>query len=170
MGQHYRIAVLFLLLGIVGCKRKAPSERAAAPAPSASVRLDSAPLDELAEGDEQAFGLAIPRAMRVKQRFPDAVFATGTLEAARLVGYVRERVVPGRLDASPAKTLFSRATLKKEPSTLLEIVVVPSAQGVELVVRDVTPPPVKGADTPAERMRAAGLTPTGELLNKDAVE
>jgi hypothetical protein len=145
-----------------------PPTPSAAPVPRAPV--DQALPGELAEGTEQAFGLPIPRRMRVSARFPDAVFAVGELPAERVANYVRARVLPGSIETGPAKTVFARATVKSAPQRTVRIEVVARAHLAELVVRDETRPPTEQGLSVEERWRRNGLSPDGKLLDPTHLE
>lgn len=112
------------------------------------------------------FGLRAPRELRVVRRFTDTASAVGSPSAERVANYVRDRVDAERIEIGPARTVFSNATLKSDPSgPRLRIEVVQHPSRSELVVRNVTPIPVEPNLTEAERWRKAGLSPTGEQLD-----
>lgn len=147
------------------------------PAPSASAEAprrraaDQVAPGELAEGTEQAFGLPIPRKMRVRLRFPDEIVATGEVPAEQVSNYVRQRVLAERVETGPAKTVFSRATLKRDPARFLRVEVISrGARGAELVVRDVTRPPPEPGLSDEERWRQKGFKPDGTPLDPTRLE
>ncbi|XXY47362.1 hypothetical protein WME91_45900 [Sorangium sp. So ce269] len=146
----------------------APPPPSDAPAPRPPV--DQALPGELAEGVEQAFGLPIPRRMKVRARFSDAVFAVGEIPAERVANYVRTRVLAGNVETGPAKTIFSRATVKSAPQRMIRIEVVSRAHVSELVVRDETRPPPERGLSVEERWRRNGLTPDGKVLDPTRLE
>ena len=164
------------LLALPGCREQVDDKPAPAPAarpaPSASARpVDQVDPGELAEGADNAFGLRIPRRMVVKARFPGAVFATGSVAPERVANYVRERVAAERVETGPAKTVFSRATLKSGASTGPMRIEVSHVGGVtQLLVRDETRTPAKPGLTEEERWKEIGLTPKGELINPKHAE
>lgn len=184
MGAHHRVtgarlprAALALVASAacaaLGCRGDADGPAQAA-RPSASS-VPAPPVDrtlpgELAEGSERAFGLPIPRRMRIRARFPDAVFAIGDVPPDRLSNYVRARVVAGNVETGPAKTVFARATLKDAPQRMLRIEVVTRAHLSELVVRDETRPPAEQGLTVEERWRRHGLTPDGKVIDPTRLE
>ncbi|WP_437649166.1 hypothetical protein [Sorangium sp. So ce362] len=143
-----------------------PPSEAAAPRPP----VDQALPGELAEGVEQAFGLPIPRRMKVRARFSDAVFAVGEIPAERVANYVRTRVLASNVETGPAKTIFSRATVKSAPHRMIRIEVVSRAHVSELVVRDETRPPAERGLSVEERWRRNGLTPDGKVLDPTRLE
>lgn len=171
MGQRRRIAFVALLFA-AGCKGGSDPSTEPAPAPVEGPRppVDKLEPGELAEGSEKAFGLAIPRAMLIEARFPDAVFAAGEIAPELVVNYVRKRVVSEGVEASPAKTVFPRATLKDAPASVVQIEVVARGRATSLVVRDVTRPPAKDGLSEEQRWKELGLTPQGEPLDPTTLE
>lgn len=177
MGQRRRItaalAVALALAAPSACKREAkPSP---SPAPSAAESAKAPPVDqllpgELAPGSDQAFGLPIPRRMRTVARFPDAVFAEGELSVEDVAGYVKKRVVAEGVEAGPAKTVFTRATLKDAPARVVRVEVIARGGVTALVVRDETRPPAKDALTEEQRWKELGLTPQGQPLDPTKLE
>ncbi|MEZ4302221.1 MAG: hypothetical protein R3B70_45255 [Polyangiaceae bacterium] len=158
-------APLFFCLSAVSCGGDPPppqpvaSAAPAAPAPIPSA-VDRVEPGEIAEGSERAFGFPIPRAMRVESRFPDTVRAAGHLPLDALANYVRARVVADRVETGPAKTVFSRATLKSSPAHMLRVEVIAYAGGGSaLVVRDVTRPPATTDVKPTDPWNAPGFDP-----------
>jgi len=145
-----------------------PPASAAAPAPKP---VDQVVPGELAEGVELAFGLPIPRRMGVKARFNDEVVASGDVAPEQLANYVRQRVLAESVETGPAKTVFTRATVKAAPQRMLRIEVVSRrARGTELVVRDVTRPPAEPGLTEEERWRRKGLKPDGSPIDPTRLE
>ncbi|WP_437309369.1 hypothetical protein [Sorangium sp. So ce388] len=167
------------LAACVACACAALACRSDAGAPAPPPPIDAStprpPVDqalpgELAEGVEQAFGLPIPRRMKVRARFSDAVFAVGEIPAERVANYVRTRVLAGNVETGPAKTIFSRATVKSAPQRMIRIEVVSRAHVSELVVRDETRPPPERGLSVEERWRRNGLTPDGKVLDPTRLE
>lgn len=141
-----------------GAPPPAPSERLTATA-TATTPVDHVDTHELPEGTEAAFGLPIPRAMSVEQRFPDAVRARGDLPLDAVANYVRARVVADRVETGPAKTVFSQVTLRASPNRMLRVEVVRLADRTELLVRDVTRPPASDAVKPTDPWDKPGFDP-----------
>jgi hypothetical protein len=161
-----------LVTSAAGCRAKREAPRDAAPAAQAppAPPIDRALPGEIAPGPEDAFGLPIPLRMKVRARFPDAVFASGRLAPEDVARYVRERVTPELADAGPAKTVFTRARLKSGGDKVLRIEVISRGAEAELVVRDETRPPAKAGLTEEERWRELGLTPQGAPLDPTQLE
>lgn len=100
----------------VGCADKGP-----APAPSSSIRAPVAP-DALAEGEieassEEAFGLMLPRGLRVTRREFNMVTAEGSLKPEDVSNYIRSRVKEGDTETGPGRTSFLRANVLKPATT-----------------------------------------------------
>lgn len=166
------------MINTLGCGKRS---RAVAPPPSASASAASVPpsalpIDhalpgELAEGDDRAFGLTLPRRMSVTGRFPDAVFAGGEVAPELVANYVRERVIAAQVDTGPTRTVFLRATTKSEPGRTLRIDVIARGAGVtDILVRDETQAPAAPGRTPEERWRQLGFAPDGTPLDLKHLE
>lgn len=162
-----RAALGLLLIMLMPACRDEPKPTAA-PAPSAAPAPppDQLRPGELAEGTLEAFGLKLPRIMKVDTQFPDAVFASGEATHKDVVAYIRERVLAEKVETIQTKTVFEGATLKTAPTKKLRIEVIAQARGVvKMVIRDETRPPAKPGLTEEERWREVGLTPQGELID-----
>jgi hypothetical protein len=145
-----------------GCGKRSPERGSVASAsPTRRVPVDQIIPGELAEGSEAAFGLPLPRGMRVKARFPDAVYSEGRLPFESLSNYVRERVKAERVDTAPTRTVFLAAVPAGEPQRRLRVEVGLRGGIAELVVRDQTPAPLEPGLSEAERWRRAGMSPDG---------
>ncbi len=169
-----RRASLFLLALASGACGQKGGEGAAPPPPAkaSSQAVDRPPLDttlpgELAEGTHKAFGLAVPRRMKVYGNFNSVVFASGFVPVEDVANYVRKRVTAERVETGPTKTVFLRATLnpiKGEPPRApvpLRIEVEVKAGETQLTVRDETAKPPEPGLTDEERWRKAGFKPDG---------
>jgi hypothetical protein len=177
MKRSFRAAAIALALALAtlgGCKRRPPPTLApleAAPTATASAPpADHALPNEIAEGAEKAFGLPIPRRMRVVSRFDDVVFASGDVAPELVVGYVRQRVLAGHVEAGPTTTVFTGATLRSDPTHTLRVDVISRNGDTDLTVRDETRPPVRGGLTEAERWKELGLSPNGAPLDPTHLE
>jgi hypothetical protein len=149
-----------------GCS---PDERSELLLPSEVVRgrpLDTTKPNEIAESEIFAFGLALPRGLRIKAQAKDATYAIGRLPFEALANYVRDRVTATRVDTGPAQTVFVDAIVKRDPKHVVQVEVRARRGRVELVVRDRTPKPADEGLTEAERWRRAGLTPDGRPIEK----
>lgn len=168
------IVAALAFAALAGCKRRPPptdAPREATPVATASAApADHALPNEIAEGKERAFGLPIPRQMRVISRFDDVVFASGDLAPELVANYVRQRVIAGHVETGPAKTVFTSATLRSDPTHTLRVDVTSRNGDTELTVRDETRPPAREGLTEAERWKALGLSPNGAPLDPTHLE
>src|SRR5262249_26919273 len=157
-----------VLTAASGChkQRAEPS-----PAAASSKPVDRALPDELAEGTESAFGLPVPRRMRVDARFPDAVFASGNVGPELVAKYIRERVEAARAEARGTNVIFAEArirapaTAENAPQRVVRIEITERAGRTELVVRDQTRPPSADGLSEEERWKRLGLRPDGRPLD-----
>lgn len=160
------IALGALIAGL-GCDSDGSVVGPGAPLPAAS---GAKPVDRLAPGElpagqSEAFGLVLPRALRLDARFPDGAHASGPVTPEALANYVRARVDVAHVEIGAARTVFPRARIKAgNPAKSYRIEVVPDGPRTRLVIRDVTPPPTVQGISEEERWRRAGMTPNGELL------
>ncbi len=167
------VVAALALATTAGCKQRPPPAPQQAPAPAASASsrpADHALRDEIAEGDEKAFGLPIPRQIRVVGRFDDVVFATGDVAPELVANYVRQRVIASHVETGPAKTVFTGVTLRIDPARTLRVDVISRNGYTDLTVRDETRPPAREGLTAAERWKAQGLTPNGTPLDPTHLE
>ena len=164
--------IAFAALPMGACRRPPPAEETGAPraAASAAAPVDRTAPGELAEGTEDAFGLKLPRYMRVTARFPNEIFAEGALAADRVTAYVKQRVEAKRVDRAGPKTVFSGATASGAPGKELRVEVLVRPGGTQLVVRDETRPVANDGLSPDDRMRAVGLKPDGTPIDQKHLE
>lgn len=166
--------VAALALTTSACRRRPPPEplvTTPALAASAPARpADHALPDEIAEGNEKAFGLPVPRQMRVIGRFDDVVFITGDVAPELVANYVRQRVAASNVETGPGKTVFTGVTLRGDAARTLRIDVISRNGDTDLTVRDETRPPAREGLTEAERWKALGLTPQGTPLDPTHLE
>jgi hypothetical protein len=175
MSRSFPAAAVVAALAIAtmgGCKRRPrPAPHEAPPVAAASARpADHALPDEIAEGSEKAFGLPIPRQMRVVGRFEDVIFASGDVAPELVANYVRQRVIAAHVETGPAKTVFTGVTLKIDPARTLRVDVISRNGDTDLTVRDETRPPARQGLTEAERWKELGLRPGGTPLDPTHLE
>jgi len=168
-------ALAIPLLAALGCRaRRGPEDEHAQPPgpPAAAVASIVVPVDralpgELAEGTDRAFGLLLPRVMKVRGSFDDVVFASGDVPVDQVANYVRQRVTADKVETGAAKTLFSRATVKGQPGLLIAIEVLSRSGLTEIHVRNVTPKPTKEGQDTEERWRDLGFKPDGTPVDPE---
>lgn len=156
----------------VSCSKPAPPPRDDGPPPapvaSRADRLD--PL-EVPEGERKAFGLTIPRGMKVIYQGSDEVQASGMIAPDRLANYVRKRVVVDGVELGAARTVFDRAKVVGDNSgRLVRVEVVTQPFGTMLVVKNLAPPKADPNATPEERWKKFGRDPSGNLLDPTSKE
>jgi hypothetical protein len=170
MGFRHRVAALLLFLfasgASAGCKDKHVAEVAPAEAKPPADRL--AP-GELPLGSDRAFGLKLPRASKVVQRFGGSVFVLSENSPEELANFVRIHVKGGNVVAGTGSTRFVDVVVPEETARHLTIEVQPARLGTgmrsSMSVEDVTPQPVDPNATTEDKWRKAGLTPDGHLLD-----
>lgn len=170
------LGALCLAGGLVSCTQRDPKGHGppAYEAPLDTKLIDDTGPGELAEGKDEAFGLRLPRRMRVERRYPDAVFVRGNVTGEQAANYVRARVVARSVDTGPSKTLFSDARVRApdggEGGRLLRLEVVSLVGSTELVVRDVTPPKVEPGLSEEDRWKKHGMSKDGKVLDPSKLE
>jgi hypothetical protein len=173
MNRSYPAAAVvaaLALAGASGCRRRPPPEPLVSTTPTLAASAPARPADhalpdEIAEGSEKAFGLPIPRQMRVVGRFDDVVFVTGDVAPELVANYVRQRVLSSHVETGPAKTVFTGVTLRSDAAHTLRVDVISRNGDTDLTVRDETRPPAREGLSEAERWKALGLTPQGTPLD-----
>jgi hypothetical protein len=174
---HPRLSTAALLtVALAGGCRKHAVESAQ---PSASSRPPPQPLDRLAPGElppgeEQLFGLQIPKGMVVQGRFKDTGLAYGHVDAENVANYVRTRVDVERVEIGAARTIFPAVRIKNgAPDRTYRVEVLRDGVGTRLIVQDLTPappPPKVEGLSDSERWKRAGFGPDGKPLNMKALE
>jgi hypothetical protein len=175
MNRSFPAAAVVAALALAttsGCRRRPPPEAREVAVTSATPArpADHALPDEIAEGKDLAFGLPIPRQMRVIGHFDDVVFATGDVRPELVANYVRQRVIAEHVETGPAKTVFTGVTLRAHPERTLRVDVISRNGDTDLTVRDETRPPAREGLSEAERWKAQGLTPKGAPLDPTHLE
>jgi hypothetical protein len=146
------------------------SAAAPAPPPADSVPVDRLAPDELVEGTAKAFGLKLPREMIVKAAFADVVYAQGPLALRPVVHYFRARLRDGGLREGEAAATFEHVHVPGSPGLELNVHIERSPGGVQLVMRDTSPPSLPALPDDDSRRRSVGLTPEGRLLDPTHLE
>ncbi len=160
------IVATLLAASVPACRDKPKQTVTSAPSAAPVAPADQLIPGELAEGTIDAFGLKLPRIMKLDTRFPDATFASGEASHKDVVNYIRSRVVAAKVETLQTKTMFEGVTLKAAPENKLHIeVIAVGADRSKIVVRDETRPPAKPGLTEEERWREVGMTPQGELID-----
>ena len=157
------IAPLALACRTEGAPQAAPSASAASP--------PAVPVDRLAPGTVDVFGFPVPRELEVVSRTRDAALLIGQASPDAVSRYVRAHVDVSHLEVAGSRTIFPKARIKKgAPDRVYRFVVAPEGARVKLAIEDITPPPVVGGLSDAERWRRAGFSPDGMPLDPKALE
>lgn len=171
------VAVALAAAGAAACRRPPPDEPAEAGPPTARrvVPRDHLAPGELAEGTDVAFGLTLPRGVERTLSFPDAVHAASRDVGVDPLGlYVAARVRGAEGRKSADGVVFDGVHAGADDAKTLRVEVRPGAVGsgvlATLLVRDVTTREDTSPRDPAARMRDAGLSPDGRLLDPRALE
>ena len=156
------------------CHGKSDLGAAGAPALAGSAAprpVDRLAPDELAAGNAEVWGFAVPREMQVEHRYQEVTHIIGSVKPDALANYVRDRVVVSHVEIGAARTIFPNAHIKGGASDrVYELDVIPEPGLTRLVIRDTTPAKVEPGLSDAERWRQAGLTPEGRPLDPKAFE
>ena len=167
---------------MAGCERSDPVlvGNASGPSkPKVAIPVDRLAPGELEPGDEIAFGLPIPKGMRVVRRFDDSTHAKGKVDHDELVAYLKRRLATSHLTYKPDKVVFPEVRLRNEPEngtaqgaqdTTLRVEVWADRDMTWLRVTDTTVPPLVEGLTEAERWRRAGMHPDGSPLDPDSLK
>lgn len=159
-----------MLLAVVCCEQRRPSD-ATPPPPAVAEPSSTAPLDRLAPGElaqsaQQVFGFPIPREMRLERAYPDAVHLVGEVEVAGIAEYVRKHADVGAPELIAQVLRFDRGRIRNQKDQrLYRFDISQRGRQVQLLISDVTPPPIQPGLTDEERWRLAGLKPDGTPLD-----
>ncbi len=169
-----KLALVVVLPALVACQKDdAVTVITPVTGPSASATpVDHLAPSELLEGDAKAFGLVLPRGVRVDNAFGDVVFASGQVSQGAAVKYVRNRVREGKVIqpefAAAQRTTFDHVRLPAMPDKQFVVYVEPVLGTVgttRIEVHDVTPAKAPNLPDEAARWAAAGLKPNGQPLD-----
>lgn len=174
---------LLLVVGLssltsLGCRRRDEGAWQTVDAPSpAAPSASAAPPDhlgkgELVEGREDAYGIKLPRDLRVLSAFPNEIVAAGAPGVDAVASYLKGRVREGTMRKDNGDVVFEHVHSPAKMDRDLLIRVQRGKQGgSELRVRDVTPvPPPPGLTDNESRLRAVGLDKNGKQLHPERQE
>lgn len=123
------------------------------------------------EGPEDAFGLAIPKKMKIQAAFPENVHAVGSVDAGELSNYVRKRVLVAHVEVADKRFIFPKVKIRGgDENKLYRIEVLDQGHETKLIVRDITPAPKVEGLTEPERWERAGMKPSGGLIDPNEME
>lgn len=119
----------------------------------------------LLEGEQVAFGFRAPRDLKRVAQFKDAAHFEGQVRLSELEDYVRERVVSRHVEVTPGRSVFPNVKIRGgDPERTYRFELVPKGVAMQLVIRDVTPPPPTQGLDEQERWKRAGVTRQGTRL------
>jgi hypothetical protein len=172
-----RRAALALCCGLAACEDESafvPADYGSAKPPTvySGQPLDRLARGELAPGKADAFGLLLPRRLRVEAEFPREVHASGRVPPEALANYIRKRVTVQHVELGAARTVFPQARINAGDSSRRYRIEVVAGRGgtTRLVVRDVTRAAAAQGLSQQERWRRAGIGPDGRPLNLKDLE
>lgn len=160
-------------IGMAACRSGRSDSGPAATAQSAThteTPPDHLADGELLEGDGRAFGLALPRGLRMEGTFTDVVFAAGPLPVHALVQFFKQRLTGGDLREGPDAATFAHVQVAQKPGRQLTVHIARTPRETRLDIRDETRPPPQNLPNEAARWRAVGLTPDGHLADPTHLE
>jgi hypothetical protein len=172
-----QLPTLWLTLSLgVGCGKSEPtSERALTPDPSQAApgpaTPDRLPPGELLEGEARAFGLPLPRQMKLEAITKRVAHARGEVSSAVLADYLRQRVLAQHVELAERKLVFPQVQLRGDPKrTMLRLELIDEGLTTHLIVENLMgPPPIEGL-TDEQHWKRAGMTPDGKLIDPQKLE
>lgn len=148
-----------------GEDRKGQTGATATTAPRAAPPADHLGPDELVEGTQQAFGIALPRVLQVKGAFADVVYASGQASVHAVTQYFRSRVQDGTLREGSHAATFEHVRAPGKPGVELLVRIMAEHDGANVEIRNSTPPVLPPLPDEAARWKQVGLTPHGRLAD-----
>jgi hypothetical protein len=141
-----------------------------APVASASAPIDHLAPDELVEGDKKAFGVTLPRDVKVDGAFADLVLASAHLPVHPLAKYFRARLTDGSMHEGEESASFEHVRVPGNTASEYGVRVYLSSGFTRIEMRDTTPKPVPDLPNDEARWKQAGLTPQGKILDPTHLE
>lgn len=144
-------------------ERPEPATRAAS-----EVTPDRLPKQQRPPETATAFGLSLPRGMRLTRQFDDAAYFIGRLELTTVVEHLKPHLDAQRVEVKPGYTAFENARLKGDTSEKrLRVGVSAEGPGTQVFVQNVTPPPAPRGVSEAEMWRRSGRNPDGTPMDQN---
>jgi hypothetical protein len=155
---------LFVMLLAASCGRH-PTRQVSADAGVQTQPVDRLLVSELARSKLLVFGFPIPQGMTVSRRFSDSVHMVGSVSPDALTAFVKAHAVTGPAELIGSRKVFSKVKIRGgDPSRLYDIEIDNSGSLQQLIVSDITPPPLEPGLSVEERWRRAGYKPDGTPL------
>ncbi|MEY2934209.1 MAG: hypothetical protein RL033_4958 [Pseudomonadota bacterium] len=146
---------------LCACQSKSSlsSNEGATPAEVAPDRL--APQERPTEA-ATAFGLSLPKGMRLTNQSHNSAYFLGQLDLATVVEHLKPHLEAQRVESHPGHTAFEQAKVVNDSSgRLLRVDISAEGLGTLVFVQDVTPPPAPRGVSESEMWRRAGRNPDG---------
>jgi len=158
-------ALLVLTICSAGCSRPDDAPKAAArpsaPEPKTPDRL---PPGQLLEGEQSAFGLPVPRNMKLERKSKRIAHVRGRVSLQELGDYLRARVLVQHVEMSEQKLVFPKVQLRSDASAPpLRLELIDEGVTTHLIVQNLFAPPAMPGLTDEQRWERAGRTPGGAL-------
>jgi hypothetical protein len=154
------------VLLLVGCSHPKPQNIVANDAGAVQVPLDRLLPGELAKSGLLVFGFPIPLGMHIRRRFPDSVHIKGSVPLSDLVKHVESHVVAGPPELRAQGRIYKNSRIRGgDPSRIYTVEVDELRGESQLVISDVTPPPVAPGLSEQERWRRAGYNQDGTPID-----
>jgi hypothetical protein len=167
-----RLALAATLALAAGCGKSsgdaAATSGSAAVPPSVSAGgtpADHLGPDELFEGNEQAFGILLPRGLEVERRLPGTVVASGPMKVHALVKYFQPRLQGGALREGETVATFEHLKAPGPEDAELAIHIRVAIPRTRVQIDRIPHPPTAVLPDDSSRWRQVGLTPDGKLLD-----
>jgi hypothetical protein len=131
--------------------------------------------DRLAEGErlpeaETAFGLPLPRGMRLLRQYEDSAYFQGATDLEATLGHMRASLSPAVAQLTREGAQFPRVRIVGgDPQRLYRVSLNSVARGTRVHIEDITPTPAPTGLTEAEMWQKAGRNPDGTLIDPNQV-
>lgn len=170
MDARSPLASALFALFVAACKKEEIAEVIPVDTPrteDAAKAPDHLTEVELVEGTEKAYGLVLPRNVKIDNAFVNVIYASGDPRPDAVANYIRARVRMGTVQIGAANTLFEKVQVPANPGHEINIRVAAGDNGRGCVVelREAVPPPKPLPGTDVDRFRAVGISPDGKLLD-----
>jgi hypothetical protein len=171
MNERRLRSLVGVALGMVAVCAGCGDKPTATPTPpTASEAPDRLQADEKLPEAETAFGLPLPPGMSLTRHFSDSAYFAGELSMEKALEHVQHNIETRQLEMMGPRMVISRAYIKgDEDRRLVRIEISQLAQGSQIYIEDITPPPSMGRLSEAELWRRAGRKPDGTLLDPNNV-
>lgn len=145
-------------------KQRGQQTRESAP----DVTPDRLPEAQRPSESATAFGLSLPKGMRLTRQFNDSAYFMGRLELEEVVEHLKPHLEARRMELKPGYALFEDARLEGDDSNKrLRVSVSAEGPGTQVFVQNVTPPPAPRGISEAEMWRRAGRNPDGTPMDQN---